>query len=224
MGLFGSSKQENIQRLLKSAQAKCERDDRRGEISDLTQVIELDPKNASAYAYRGNAYYHLDRFDESIKDFEKALSFEPTNEIFLFGLACAKREGGDMKGAFATYTRAIKINPSNADFWHNRGQIKRYAMDAEGARKDFEMAVRLGDYASQRFVDLCSHFGNARSFEENITNTVLNVDEIIQEGLTYKSQGNWQLALGSFSRAVQLYPRVKRAVSHKRQLEQEIGI
>jgi tetratricopeptide (TPR) repeat protein len=41
--------------------------------------LELDPKDASALYYKGNAFVRLERYDEAIKCYGKALEIDPKN-------------------------------------------------------------------------------------------------------------------------------------------------
>ncbi|RLD87919.1 MAG: hypothetical protein DRJ02_05235, partial [Bacteroidetes bacterium] len=42
------------------------------------------------------------------------------------------------------YTKAIQIHPKYADAYANRGQIKFYMNDKQGACEDWRMAEQLG--------------------------------------------------------------------------------
>ena len=51
-------------------------------LPDANKVIELDPKNAPAYDTRGHIFEALDRKDEAIADFRKALELDPSDEDY----------------------------------------------------------------------------------------------------------------------------------------------
>ena len=46
-------------------------------IADFNKVLEIDPKSAGAYYYRGIAYVNKGQFDWAIDDFTKALEIDP---------------------------------------------------------------------------------------------------------------------------------------------------
>lgn len=48
-----------------------------------------------------------------------------------------------MDGALADYDKAIKIDPDYGKSYHNRGAIRYYKKDFEGAVEDFEKASEL---------------------------------------------------------------------------------
>ncbi len=48
-------------------------------MQDLSnQVIEIDSNNAQAIAHRGQSYFRLQRYQEAIADFNRAIEIEPT--------------------------------------------------------------------------------------------------------------------------------------------------
>ena len=48
-----------------------------------------------------------------------------------------KEEMGNPKGAIEDYTKALEINPRQADTIYNRGIIKEELGDLKGAKEDF---------------------------------------------------------------------------------------
>lgn len=53
----------------------------------------------------------------------------------------AKAEQQDYRGAIADISRAIQLNPNEADFYYQRGLILAKLEDQEGALKDFDDAI-----------------------------------------------------------------------------------
>ncbi len=218
------SNKEKIVDLLHSFKVKSEMNDSQGAIEDLTKLIEINPDIGQTYYLRGLEYIALNQFDNAIKDLEMADNRMPNNDQVLLNLAGSKRHNGDMKGAYRDYSKALLVNPNNADLWHNRGHIKRYAGDSTGAAEDFRMAVSLGDESCRKWVRICSMLGNIETIDNLIDIVPLNVDELINEGINYKSQGNWVQALSFITRAVELYPHLEMPIRYKTQLEREIGL
>jgi len=61
-------------------------------IDDCTKAIELDNKYAKAYMKRAHCYLQLEKYQESIKDWEVAQELEPDNKDAEIGLREAKIE------------------------------------------------------------------------------------------------------------------------------------
>ena len=51
-------------------------------ISDLSNLLRLDPRKAAAYYYRGLLFRSLRLFEPAAEDFETAIELEPHNTLY----------------------------------------------------------------------------------------------------------------------------------------------
>ena len=123
----------------KGAKVDCDK-----AIVDWTEVIRLDPNNASAYWARGTCYSGKGDFDKVISDFTEAIRLDPKNGVAYRGrgFACGKR--GDFDKAIADFTQAIRLAPNHAWVYYERGVVYRRTADYPKAEADFAEAMRLG--------------------------------------------------------------------------------
>ncbi len=79
-------------------------------------AIALQPRVVSQYYYRGVALFHLNRFEEALRDFERALSSNPWNVIDILNYtSCLRYRLGDTKGAREELERIISAKSGYTD-------------------------------------------------------------------------------------------------------------
>ena len=72
---------------------------------------------------------------------------------FYFNRAYDKNEKGDYYGAISDYTKAIEINPTYADAYYNRGNIKgRELKDNQSALLDFNKSLEIDPSNDQAYI------------------------------------------------------------------------
>ena len=69
-------------------------------------------------------------------------AFSQTAEDY-FDRAYQKAENGDYYGSISDYTKALELNPDDADAYVNRGVAKRKLEDNYGAISDYTKAIEL---------------------------------------------------------------------------------
>jgi lipoprotein NlpI len=108
-------------------------------------AIELDPKYAPAYFYRGEARAAKEDYDGAIADYGKGLEIAP-KDIFAFYLRGKARQGKkDYLGAIADYSKAIEFNSASPDpfYFRNRAEVRYIVKDFNGAIADYNKILEL---------------------------------------------------------------------------------
>ena len=70
---------------------------------------------------------------------------------YYFDRAFEKGENGDYYGAISDYTKAIEINPIEADVYNNRGNVKVALKDYYGAISDYTKAIEMNPNYSKAY-------------------------------------------------------------------------
>ena len=117
-------------------------------ITFLNNAIEIDPKVANYYLRRGLAKVNLidqqETYDFLKDDPELSKSFNIAN--YLDVISDKKL---DYQSAIDDYTKAIEIDPSDADYYFFRGIGKEKLKDYQGAIDDYTKAIEINpNYAS----------------------------------------------------------------------------
>ena len=80
---------------------------------------------------------------------------QTTEDYFVSGYE--KAEAKDYNGAVSDYTKAIELNPNDAEAYSNRGEAKNLLGDLNGACADWKKAAELGDTEAAGWVsDECN--------------------------------------------------------------------
>ncbi|MGZ5988439.1 MAG: tetratricopeptide repeat protein [Rhizomicrobium sp.] len=111
-------------------------------VSYCTHVTDLDPKNATAYKLRGNAYLHSGRPQQAVDDFTRAIKFVPGDaDSYRFrgnAYVVLKRD----VLALADYDRAIILTPDNPINFQLRGYLYQIRSKFRLAIADFRPPSR----------------------------------------------------------------------------------
>lgn len=189
----------------KRGQASANAEKNEETITIMTGVIatgKLPPEwQPYPYFYRGQAYRRLEKYNEALADFDKAVVLKPDLAAAHFetGLAYASQE--KFKQAIAAYDKAIKTSPDNADYLYSRCVAKSWSNDNAGAREDCRKAVKI----KPDFIDAWLTLGRAHEDlgaldkAEECYKEVLKLDpgnKSAKEGLDYIAEKRKAIAAG----------------------------
>jgi tetratricopeptide (TPR) repeat protein len=77
------------------------------------RALAAKPEDAAVRTDLGTSYWYMGNADQAIAEFNKALSYEPTNPNTLFNLGLVKWKGKhDAAGAQADWSKLLAANPS----------------------------------------------------------------------------------------------------------------
>jgi tetratricopeptide (TPR) repeat protein len=79
------------------------------EIANLTQEIDRNPKNATAYQNRGHLYHQKHEYDKAIKDFSKSIELEKNIGAY-YNRGEIYSETGEYANAIIDFTEVIILN------------------------------------------------------------------------------------------------------------------
>ena len=112
-------------------------------LSRFNIVSRIYPDFTGAFYGRGIAYYHLERFDAAVREFNAALERDSTYSNAYYGLALVSQKEGDLEQARTHLDTAVQTDDENAEAYLLRGQI----LDELGLKNeaifDLERALTL---------------------------------------------------------------------------------
>ena len=112
------------------------------------------PAEAAARASLAMVFEANELWTEGERAWRDALTLEPTNELWRYHLAICARQRGGAEEALELVRRVAKALPDMAGARHRLGAMLLEAGDEEGARREFEAAIDLVDFAPPCYVGL----------------------------------------------------------------------
>jgi len=109
---------------IQAAAALNDRGDARGAIDYLDVALQLDPRQAAAYAHRAVAYYRRGRLERARADADRAVALRPGFPEALYNRAIIRAGGHDFAGARADLEAALRAAPAA---WPARAQAESLA-------------------------------------------------------------------------------------------------
>jgi tetratricopeptide (TPR) repeat protein len=182
-------------------------------IADYSQVIQLTPDYAPAYAGRCTAYNFKDSFDSAIADCNRALQLDPTNTTALYGRGYAFTETKDFDQAIADFTKAIQLNPDFAPAHAGRCNVYNFKDNFDPAIADCNRALQLDPTDSVSFYNLGYAFTKKKDFDQAIADYTKAIQltpdyapAYAGRCSAYSSKGNFDPAIADCNRALQINP------------------
>src|SRR5215471_3601663 len=188
----------------------------------LLIAIQLNPNVASLHRDRGIALTQLNRGDEALQCFDKALALKP-DYFDVFGhRGNTLQQLGRFKDALADYDRAIAAGANSPIVLHNRGTALLRLNRPEEALSSFEKAIALkADYVSahlrrgevlrelNRYDDALAAVDRAIAIKPN------EIDAFYIRGMTLQDMGRAADAVASYDRAIALKADFAEALNNR---------
>ncbi len=135
----------------------------------------------------GDEYLKVQRWDQAIRAYQKALEVRPGNTSVMVNLGLAEAYGGDYPSAVTTLRQAIAVDPQLPLAWLNLGYSLENLGDEAGAEAAYRQAIAVNGS------EPLPHF--------NL-------------GAVLLRRGQLQSAIDEFERTVELQPTLVRAYDH----------
>jgi tetratricopeptide (TPR) repeat protein len=117
--------------LVNRAMAYYAEGDKPHALDDYNTAVQLAPKIAPPYYYRGVFYAQTDAA-AALRDFDTTLSIDPKLVAALRQRAIVYLTQKNFSGALADFSEAIRLRPKAAGLWSDRGYVCMQQRDYEG--------------------------------------------------------------------------------------------
>ena len=113
-------------------------------IQDITQGVQLDPTNKSAYANRSFAYMSTGQYENALNDYREYLKIDPNDANFWYESGLVERSLKRYNEAIKSLDQAIKLNPKLGLAYLERARSKALSGNLGGAQQDYQKAQQMG--------------------------------------------------------------------------------
>lgn len=120
-------------------------------VKNASKAIDKNPRDARAYARRGEAYISLNRYEDALADLDKSISLG-RKEPFLYALRASVESNLEKDdAALRDYSQAIALEPGNAEYYDKRGGFYAARDDLDRALSDYDRAIELSSDPSRSY-------------------------------------------------------------------------
>jgi Tfp pilus assembly protein PilF len=184
-------------------------------ITDYDTVITHQSNHTQAHNNRGAALAALNRNEEALASFTRAVALDSHNAGMLINLGMALGKLGRYTEALERLNHAVALAPDNADAHHNHGIVLTELDKHSEALQSFEQAIALAPNFVQAHRSRGLALGKLDRFDEKLA----SYDRVIalapnfakahhERGGALHSLGRHAEAVECFDRASTLDPRV----------------
>jgi len=162
---------------------------------------------------KGNGYYIIERYENAIKYYNKAIQLKANSSNAYVNRGLVKRSLGNYKSALADYNRAIKLNPKSASAYNNIGSIKYDKKDYQSAARNFIKAKNLNKNYLDAYYNLGCVYLQLKKYDEAIKNYKKVLSLNFRHYKTYYNVAiikynlkQYQYAIKNYKKVIQINP------------------
>jgi tetratricopeptide (TPR) repeat protein len=121
-------------------------------IAIFDEALEINPRYALAYNFRGIAYDEKGQYDKAISDYNKAIELNPTYAWAYENRGIAYDKKGHFDEAISDYNKAIELNPKSDAAYHNRGDAHFKKNEYDKAISDYTKVIEINPGAANAYL------------------------------------------------------------------------
>ena len=184
----------------------------------ISQAIALNPNNAAAHYNLGNVLKELNKINEAITSYDKAINIKPDHELyFLKGMALYELKKFD--GALISYNESIKLKPDAISAYCNRGQILVELSKIKDGIADYDKAIQINpNFINARYNKglalklLGMNRESIKEFQEIIKIKPSHLKSMYEIALAYRALKQFNLVLNYCEQILEIDPHHNQSI------------
>ncbi len=179
-------------------------------LQDFQMAYQLKPKSTWALEGAANTQNDLGNYAQAIKILDVVIAAKPTDNAYSIR-AKAKEKSGDLPGAAADYSAAIKLVPSSAFYYRMRAGIYRQQKKYAAAIADYDQALKISPksaillfFRATAYRDTNQYVLALADLENLLKINPQDVNAYLIQGRIYLDTKRLRLALDSFNRGIEI--------------------
>lgn len=109
----------------------------------LNESLQINPNNSECFSNRGVVNFKLNKLENSISDYKKAILIDKNNYNAYFNLGNLYKEINKLNESIENFDKSISINKNFYNAYHNRAVVKTLLFKFDDAIRDFDEALKI---------------------------------------------------------------------------------
>ena len=207
--------------MLKKGLVEIESENHEEAIEILTNLINLNPELEEAYAFRGNSYFELKRYNQALIDYTRVIEMNPSsvgkNQKLAYGMrGFTYSLLKEFDKALEDFNKCIELDANNSDVYNNRAYTYRFLNRYDEAIKDWEKAIQINPELENELSLLIEEtisikdIGERKKMKKS-NNLKTEEEDFLKKGDEAIDSGNYEEAIKAFEKVIELDPDCEKA-------------
>ena len=184
-----------------------------GSFGAIFMLNRLNNKNAIELYNQGNTLIQLQRYQEALATYEKAIDIKPDYPQALYGQGKALFQLKKYQESLIAYDQAIQIQPNYLEAWTNRGfvlvRLKRYSEAIATVDKALQLKnddPKVWQLKGDIFIKISQYNDAIKAYEQAINFQADNPELWYKKGLAFQNLKQYEEAITAYKKTVELKP------------------
>ena len=187
-------------------------------VASIFILNHINSNNAIELSKQGNTLFDLQRYQDALEVYEKAVNIRPDYSQGWNGQGKTLDKLKKYKEALVAYDKAIQIQPDYLEAWIGRGFVLGNLQRYREAIASFDKALQLNNNNSEvwnakgeAFSNLNQYDQAIKSYEKAIELKPDNYEAWYKKGLSLQNSKRYEEAIAAYQKVVDLKPDYEQA-------------